>query len=446
MRWLIALLAALFAAPVDAQTIWDAGHIGTGITLSTTAAIGVDTSAGGSYKGVFATTSHSSGKYYLEEASCANNPNNNGDHITFGNSSTPINSGFDSNAFGVDNFGQGYNTTPSGTGVWQGFGNYYILSIAIDTTNKLAWFRTDHNTNWNNSGTANPATGTGGLSYTVSGAVFPLWFTFYGGNKECRSINAGGLPFVMTPPSGFSAWDSTSLSSTIHGTTPTTWNPSDKNSAIALTTGNLTATQGTVTGPRGVRTASYYTGGQLYMEFKVTNFSGATGAVGSQCFGTANSTAVLTNIPGSDFNGISACIDGYIYSNGVQYAWLFPTYVIDGDIIGVALDLDRGLIWAEDITQASGWNPSQGGTPNPSTGHLGIGIALPPVNMYLMLTEGDGASNFGTYGADVNVLNPGNCPIVGVVPTNFSKFDPSGSCVFVSGAPPGLPIGPPPLH
>lgn len=79
-----------------------------------------------------------------------------------------------------------------------------IIGIAIDVSAKLIWFRVAPSGNWNNSGTANPATGTGGISFSaLVGAVYPLAaFNLVG---DQITANFGGSAFSGTMPSGFSA-------------------------------------------------------------------------------------------------------------------------------------------------------------------------------------------------------------------------------------------------
>lgn len=77
-----------------------------------------------------------------------------------------------------------------------------VVQIAIDIGNSLFWGRVNGG-NWNNSGTADPATGTGGISLTggLYGPVFPYYgFSVAGG--QC-TMNCGDSTFVDKAPSGF---------------------------------------------------------------------------------------------------------------------------------------------------------------------------------------------------------------------------------------------------
>lgn len=85
-----------------------------------------------------------------------------------------------------------------------------IAGAALDLSNSLVWFRRGPAANWNNSGTANPATGTGGISIPGSTTWFPFaGFTgIFGG--QSLTANFGDSAFNGAVPSGFTAgWPST---------------------------------------------------------------------------------------------------------------------------------------------------------------------------------------------------------------------------------------------
>jgi hypothetical protein len=85
--------------------------------------------------------------------------------------------------------------------------NGTVVGIAVDLTAGLIWFRKAPSGNWNGSGTANPATGTGGISLGVlSGNVL---LPIYGGGiaNEVTTANFGATTFTGAVPSGFtSGW------------------------------------------------------------------------------------------------------------------------------------------------------------------------------------------------------------------------------------------------
>lgn len=83
--------------------------------------------------------------------------------------------------------------------------NGNIVAVAVDTAANLIWFKNVTQAgNWNNSGTANPATGVGGITTDSVGlAVGPA--VVVATNPAAFTLNPGPT-FVGTVPVGFSAW------------------------------------------------------------------------------------------------------------------------------------------------------------------------------------------------------------------------------------------------
>jgi hypothetical protein len=84
------------------------------------------------------------------------------------------------------------------------------IAVAVDFTHGVIWFRIAPSGNWNGSGTADPATNTGGI--TISGAIGggasagPV-VGFAGNSSEAVTFNFGASPFSGAVPSGFtSGW------------------------------------------------------------------------------------------------------------------------------------------------------------------------------------------------------------------------------------------------
>lgn len=116
------------------------------------------------------------------------------------------------NSIGQDNQSLGYGadgtvvTNNSTVSTIQTFATGNNIGIALDVTNSLIWFRTNGG-NWNNSGTANPATGVGGIA--LSGAYLPVnaLRPAIGLQKlaDTVTVNFGGSGFAYTAPTGFLA-------------------------------------------------------------------------------------------------------------------------------------------------------------------------------------------------------------------------------------------------
>jgi hypothetical protein len=83
------------------------------------------------------------------------------------------------------------------------------ICIAIDITGGLFWARNGSG-NWNNSGTANPATGVGGINVSAlfpTNAVFAV-VTCQFNQDPLATANFGASAFAQSIPSGFTAWNS----------------------------------------------------------------------------------------------------------------------------------------------------------------------------------------------------------------------------------------------
>lgn len=181
------------------------------VTLSGGNLVVTSTSAAINEQGahVAGTSSHSSGKYYFEVTSTI--------AASGGNMSTGI--GTPTSTFtGIGNGGgvvgaivytgsgsgaiwvNGSNTVSLGT-----FMNGNIAGVAADLDNRRIWFRKNSAGNWNNSGTASPATNTGGFALPA-GAMVP--FAVFGGGSAAGSTwtaNFGASGFAGTVPTGFTA-------------------------------------------------------------------------------------------------------------------------------------------------------------------------------------------------------------------------------------------------
>lgn len=162
--------------------------------------------------GVRSTTSHGTGKYHYEGTITTNVSSDTG----FGLSVTgAVLSSLASNGSGgvvcFTDFSSGaifINGSSSGTSLGNA-ANGDVIAVEIDTTGKLFWAARNAG-NWNNSGTASPATGTGGLSFSALTAPF-----FVAGTNSSGTVvtaNFGATTFSRAISSGFSAWDSAASS------------------------------------------------------------------------------------------------------------------------------------------------------------------------------------------------------------------------------------------
>jgi hypothetical protein len=79
------------------------------------------------------------------------------------------------------------------------------LCIAFDIDNMRIWFRTNGG-NWNNSGTANPATNTEGIDVSALNAGPFFVMVSFRTNADQFTANFGGTAYAHAPPSGFGNW------------------------------------------------------------------------------------------------------------------------------------------------------------------------------------------------------------------------------------------------
>lgn len=85
-----------------------------------------------------------------------------------------------------------------------------ICAFAIDIGAGLMWFKEiTTSSNWNGSGTANPATGVGGVNISVLGGSLYIAGCLTAGTPDYWTINPGTSSFSGAVPSGFTAgWPS----------------------------------------------------------------------------------------------------------------------------------------------------------------------------------------------------------------------------------------------
>jgi hypothetical protein len=183
--------------------IWNQLDLSATVTLSggnLTASFG----AGGS--GVRSTMSVSSGKYYWEFAFGPSLQSNTVCGLATAAASL---TGIPTTAAGsaiINGSGTvNINGTQQGaTGLLGGFGSGGIACFAFDATAQLIWVRNGAAGNWNGSGTANPATGTGGFS---TAALTGSLFAYAGATTSSTAVTAnfGASAFTGAVPSGFAS-------------------------------------------------------------------------------------------------------------------------------------------------------------------------------------------------------------------------------------------------
>jgi hypothetical protein len=188
-----------------ANTTWNPSDKSAQVTLS--GGNLVATSSAGSIVGVRAVDKQSLGKFYWEctQTSVANTSSGVGFFSPTFNLNLTFISGVPG-ACGVQHSGQIYNNGVFASINFGTITNGTVICLAIDCTARLIWFRLGAAGNWNNSGTADPATGIGGISNLNLGDGIPVFpAVSFGNSPDQYTANFGGTAFTGTVPSGFTS-------------------------------------------------------------------------------------------------------------------------------------------------------------------------------------------------------------------------------------------------
>ena len=188
-------------------TTFDPANLGTNLVLSNgNLTVAVISPTGFSFATTRSITSHSTGKFYFEITNTAIVGSN---MVAIGivNASASLNTyaGIDDNGAAALDSGSGFfiNNSPSGT--TPAFSQGQTIGIAFDAGAQLIWLRniTVASTVWNAGGTANPATGIGGISFSaVSGPYFAA-ASINTGQSNGVTVNFGATSYAATAPVGF---------------------------------------------------------------------------------------------------------------------------------------------------------------------------------------------------------------------------------------------------
>lgn len=379
--WLIA--CALAASPAVAQTTWDTGAKGTNVLLgtypefTTTNLYAYKTSTTAAFDSVLGTTSKATGKFYLEYTQLAP-ASGNSVIIGFCSGSQVLSSAYPgitaANGFGLQNQGTQYST--GGTSGWSAptQTTATVTGIAIDIDNKKFWVRSNIHGTSNSWANGDPAAGTGGGTYTITGAVFPCVGLFGvslaltdGGNAPFGSqvFIRAGAPFRDAAPSGFSAWGSSLSQATARGGT---FDPTVRSaSGVVLSNGNLTAVAAVVA--FGVTLTAHGTesvgnGNDVYWEITVGTIGGVGGTIPH--VGISAPLTYIRSNSGFPMANITWGSDGTLVVNSTSTGSALPTFTT-GDILRFAMSSSAGKIWMAKGC-AGAWQ--LGSTPNPAT-HTG---------------------------------------------------------------------------
>jgi hypothetical protein len=186
-------------------TTFDPANTAAQIVLSNGNLTATINNQGASYFNTRSIASHATGKFYWELTIVAIEASGQTD-LGFGNASAGV-LGFDSNdsAGGFDNgTALAINSAFGATITSAGWTVTNVVSIAIDLGGQLVWYRVNSG-NWNNSGAANPATGTGGVSFSAITGPYYAAISIKSdaaGNTQITA-NFGATSYATSAPAGF---------------------------------------------------------------------------------------------------------------------------------------------------------------------------------------------------------------------------------------------------
>src|SRR5215472_115774 len=317
----------------------------------------------------------------------------------------------------LQNANYNYNATGNQANAAPTCTNGATLMFAVDMTNHLWWLMSSANPgqwNTNTSGSANPATGTGGLAWSgLNAALFPVGFVNSGtGSDASYTINTVA-PFVNPVPAGFSAWGGGGVGAT------TTWNPADKGAHITLSANNLLATMAAGSaGDEGVRSTTSKSSGKWVYEMGY-NFPG--GAVSDTGCGIANGSATFPGLGGNGNLGAMLFMgaSGPLYVNTFHYGSPVNSNWTSAAMTTMwALDVGNNKLWF--ATSNNGlWNNDVLANQNPATNTGGINLTTPagvtgPYYAACVITAGNTGQAFS--------VNFGQSAFVNAVPSGFSAW------------------------
>jgi hypothetical protein len=354
--------------------------------------------------GVRATIGKTSGKYYWE-VTADQWTSNSWIGVATAGAALPS-SLFSPGVNGGVNTTGAININGAGTGSSLGArSNGDIIGIAVDFTAALIWFRVAPTGNWNGSGTANPATGAGGLSISaLSGAKYPNFSGFVSGDKATG--NFGASAFSGAVPSGFTALDPGSAG----GTGPT--------------------------GPTGSAGATGPTGTQ--------GSAGTIGPTGATGPATGGGTSVLVNdtppVGAADNSLWYESDTGQLfirYNDGNTTQWIMipggvPTAVVRGHLAGLTLSTTGS---SATFAVAAGMAADSS-----NVNMMSLAAALSKTTSAWAVGNNNGALDTGTIGATawyhVYLIKRPDTGVVDVVisatatPANGPTVMPSGYTLF----------------
>lgn len=201
---------ALAGPASSPTTTFDPAHAGTGIVFSNGNLTAVGNGLTINFAVARSVASHSSGKYYAEFTINFNGTSNSFVSVGLTTSSATLNTGglgTDAN-LSLGTFGNEtqYNINNSLSGTTVAYTTSDVVEMATDAGGALEWMRVNGG-DWNGSGTANPAAGIGGFSFSaITGPYYAAIGLFQNGGIPSIIANFGGSTYAHSPPIGYGNW------------------------------------------------------------------------------------------------------------------------------------------------------------------------------------------------------------------------------------------------
>jgi hypothetical protein len=239
--------------------------------------------------------------------------------------------------------------------------NGNIVGVAYDATNGRIFFSL--NGTWQASG--NPAAGTNAAYSGITGSFSPAIGYWTSLTSNVNSLNFGQRPFAYTAPSGFRALrDYNKLPVPTGGEVRgnyTTLNPLF-GTTNTIQDGNLVLT-GTAAGNTQRVGTMAVSSGKWYYEVTLTTLPASMDPLVG--FTEINNVSAVSQYPGQGSTSYSIYhISSNTFLQKVNagaFTNTNTTVAVQGDILGVALDLGSGRIWfSKNGTWVDGGNPSLG--------------------------------------------------------------------------------------
>lgn len=287
----------------------------------------------------------------------------------------------------------------------------YWVGVAVDFTNNKIWLYDPIADQWNGAaiGSQDPANNVGGISISaITGAKFPTFNGYwYEGTGPTGTFNFGASPLLYMP-SGFSSWN------TLAGTT--TMNPSDKSALVSLSNGDLTATRITTGSTHAMaRGTTSLSSGKAYYEFQGTHLDGPGGSPDP---GIANSSASLSNQPGSSVDGGNFDPRNYWWHNGTNTSLTSVWGDTGGDYRSVrATNARTGLRVFEATVDANASIPGGGfafGFGKSSARLAGVALGTDTNSVGLYVNDGTLTAKYNNTDAFTGTLNTGQTMMVAI--------------------------------